>query len=270
MMSKECILIIKERIDFVMKKPIYKVLSVLALSLMLVNPIHANAEEILNGDSAGDKSSVMISEQQQIAIGLKKASSEQQVNDLLMKKAVIDRSQAKANIAATYTAATISVTYYKQENGYYCGPATTKQTIQYLNGTSDSQSTIATALGTTTDGTDGTKIVDYLNNKQSKIYWTIASDTSTSGLQTRISASITGTTKRPPVARTKFSKGGNWKYATAGHFMNISGYSANMEKVRVTDPNIGRVDSSATGSYYVTMDEMYNAINDHWAKHLYW
>lgn len=43
-----------------------------------------------------------------------------------------------------------------------------------------------------------------------------------------------------------------------------------METVRVTDPNIGRVDSSATGSYYVTMTEIRNAIIDHWAQHMYW
>lgn len=253
-----------------MKKNIYGVLSTFLVTMLLVTPVHVNAEDILNGDSAGDKNTIALSEQQQIQSGLQKAATKEQINDLLMKKAAIESSQSRANIAATYSASTISVTYYKQETSYYCGPATTKQTIQYMNGKSDTQSTIAKALGTTENGTDGTKIVEYLNGKQSRVYWTIADDTSTSGLQTRISHAIAGDTKRPPIARTKFSKGGNWKYSTAGHFLNISGYTNNMEKVRITDPNIGRVDSSSSGSYYVTMKEIRDAIINHFAQHMYW
>lgn len=52
--------------------------------------------------------------------------------------------------------------------------------------------------------------------------------------------------------------------------MNVSGYTTDMQKVRITDPNIGRVVSGSTGSYYVTFNEIYNGVIDHWAQHLYW
>lgn len=52
--------------------------------------------------------------------------------------------------------------------------------------------------------------------------------------------------------------------------MNVSGFTKDMAKYRVTDPNIGRVDSSASGSYYVTKSELLNAINDHPKQELYW
>lgn len=255
-----------------MKKPTYKVLSVFSiflLALLFLIPTNVNAEEILDGDSAGDRNIVTIPELKQIEIGLQNATSKEKVNDLLMKKELIERSQSNANVMATYPAKTIPVPHYKQQNGYYCGPATTKQTVQYMKGTSDSQATIAKALGTTSNGTDGLKIVEYLN-KRSNITWTIATDTSINGLKIRINGAFKASENRPPIVRAKFSKKGNWRYSTSGHFMNISGYTTNMAKIRVTDPNITRVDSSATGSYYVTMNEIRNAIIDHWAQHMYW
>ena len=41
----------------------------------------------------------------------------------------------------------MSVPYYKQESNDYCGPATTKQTLQYINGTSLSQDAYADLVG---------------------------------------------------------------------------------------------------------------------------
>lgn len=42
---------------------------------------------------------------------------------------------------------TLNVLYYKQESKDYCGPATTKQTLQYINGTSLSQDAYADLVG---------------------------------------------------------------------------------------------------------------------------
>ncbi|MFV0343389.1 MAG: hypothetical protein ACK5JH_10980 [Anaerocolumna sp.] len=53
--------------------------------------------------------------------------------------------------------------------------------------------------------------------------------------------------------------------------ISVSGDSANMLTIQVTDPNIGRVvTSNTTGKYYVSFSEAYNAVMDHWAQHLYW
>lgn len=70
---------------------------------------------------------------------------------------------------------TLAVPSYKQETNYWCGPATVKQVLGFLNSSSSSQSTYATALGTTKDGTDFTKIDDVLNKYQSKNNYVYAS-----------------------------------------------------------------------------------------------
>ena len=63
---------------------------------------------------------------------------------------------------------TLNVQYFKQENGYYCGPATTKQVLNFFNGSSLSQSQYARDLGTTTSGTVFPNIAGVLNKYQSK------------------------------------------------------------------------------------------------------
>jgi len=63
---------------------------------------------------------------------------------------------------------TISVTGFEQERNYWCGPATTKQVLHFLNGSSQTQTYYAGKLGTTTDGTDFSLIDDVLNNHQTK------------------------------------------------------------------------------------------------------
>ena len=59
---------------------------------------------------------------------------------------------------------------YKQETSYYCGPASVKQAIQWINGSSASQSTYASAMGTNSDsGTIVYNLTRYgLNAYQSK------------------------------------------------------------------------------------------------------
>ena len=78
-----------------------------------------------------------------------------------------------------YPARKLNMKSCKQINGYYCGPATTKQTLQYLTGKSYKQGDIAKALGTTKDGTDGTQIIKYLNMKQKKVNYMISTTTNT-------------------------------------------------------------------------------------------
>jgi hypothetical protein len=173
--------------------------------------------------------------------------------------------------AVSYTAATINVPNFKQETTYYCGPATTKQTMQYINGSSQTQSQIASALGTTSDGTDGTKIVTYLNNNQKRNSYTIATDLSVDGFKDRIYKSV-AVFNSPMVLRVKFTNtsGNSWKYSTTGHFMNVSGFTQDINTVRVTDPNIKNVNPSASDQYYVSFSELRQAELDHFAQHYYW
>ncbi|WP_346428438.1 C39 family peptidase [Brevibacillus halotolerans] len=74
---------------------------------------------------------------------------------------------------------TIGIKGFEQETSYWCGPATVKQVLHYINGSSKSQKSYAKELGTTTDGTDFSLIDDVLNDNQSKnkyVYTTHDSD----------------------------------------------------------------------------------------------
>lgn len=181
--------------------------------------------------------------------------------------------KARANVPAV----SLDVTVYKQEEKYYCGPATTKQTMKFLTGSADSQSTIAKALGTTTEGTDGLRIVSYLNSKQSKVRYTVQTNPSVDQLkswqQSGFNRIYMGgnmyTNLKPHIARVKLAQGQDWAYSTNGHFFNVTGYSANQAKTRISDPNIQRVQPSSTGHYLVTYTALYNATKNHFAKHYY-
>lgn len=174
---------------------------------------------------------------------------------------------------------TRSIPYYKQQNSYYCGPATTKQSLQYLKGTSPSQSTIASSLGTTTSGTDGTKIVEYLNNNQSSNYYVIVEPTSQSAMESTIYSGLTNF-NAPPILRVKITSGQvstqhpqSWYYTTNGHFMNISGqYTVNGSTIyQVTDPYIEYKASSITsGKYRINSSAVYTSTMNHFAHHFYY
>lgn len=59
---------------------------------------------------------------------------------------------------------TLNIVGYKQSNNYYCGPASVKTVLQYLNGNSLTQAQYASNMGTTSSyGTYVYKIVNELN-----------------------------------------------------------------------------------------------------------
>ncbi|MDD2591924.1 MAG: C39 family peptidase [Erysipelotrichaceae bacterium] len=58
----------------------------------------------------------------------------------------------------------LAIIGYEQENNYYCGPASVKVVLNYLTGVAYSQQSLATAMGTTTNGTTRSAIVNKLNS----------------------------------------------------------------------------------------------------------
>lgn len=166
---------------------------------------------------------------------------------------------------------TLNVPAYKQETSYWCGPATTKQTMQFLTGSSNSQSSIASSLGTTSSGTDGTKIVKYLNNNQSHYYYTIyelnQDDIDTEYAQQMIDLALF---QNAPVILRVNTKGiSGWPYSSSGHFLNLSGQTQYATKYQVTDPWIKWVDSSSTGTYWLNSTAVFDATLNHFAQHIY-
>lgn len=90
---------------------------------------------------------------------------------LLQLENELDKSLINSSVQSRYYVNKLSVTNYRQDNDYYCGPANVKQVVQYLNGSSASQSTYASYMGTnSTDGTYVYAIRNALNNYTSQSY----------------------------------------------------------------------------------------------------
>lgn len=64
----------------------------------------------------------------------------------------------------TYFTAQLNVPTFKQEENYYCGYASVKEVLQHINGTSKSQSTYASEMGTSGSSAVVYKIKNLLNN----------------------------------------------------------------------------------------------------------
>ncbi|RKI40713.1 hypothetical protein D7V86_16925 [bacterium D16-51] len=256
----------------------------------------AEQESVLCGDSLNDlEESMQYNEKEEIEKMLKEPEglSEAQIEDLKEKQKIVNNSllenklyvDAKTNnldIVPDISAFAagdrdvdkdrilLNMTQCEQKNSYYCGPATTRQTLLWINGSAPSQDKIAEGIGTTKDGTDGTKIVPYLNKKQKKRVYVISDSIDAVTIKSRIVTAISSADAVPVIARLKFDKGGDWEHETRGHYLNIAGYTTGMKKVYLTDPNITRVDPKAAGTYMVSFNSLHAAIKAHWTHHIYW
>ncbi len=165
---------------------------------------------------------------------------------------------------------TISVPVCKQETSYYCGPATVQQVLKFNNGVSDTttQAAIAKAIGTTTSGSTLSPMLPYIREHTTYgfVGYQIYKNPSIEQMRYLIAKTVYFD-YGPPIARIVFKKTGNWPYSTNGHYLNVSGYdyknesnlSASNNRVRLTDPNIQRVNPSSDGSYWVTLSEIHTA-----------
>lgn len=229
-----------------------------------------------NGDSMTDVS-MTLEEQEQILLE-EPNLSEQQKNMIKEKFAfhkelvetIKSKEKSKKDSVSTLTtnnpSGTISVPYFKQETNYWCGPATTKQSIHFINASSSSQATIAQAIGTTTAGSDLLSQVNYLNKNQSRNAYMIVNSPSEALIKSIAEYAVRK--PAPAIGRLKIAKGGNWAYSSAGHFLNVSGYSSYGSSIRVTDPYIGWITPSSTGSYFVTSAEFHTATKNHFANQI--
>ncbi|MCZ0704261.1 hypothetical protein J2T56_002563 [Natronobacillus azotifigens] len=99
-------------------------------------------------------------------------------------------------ISANGEMKTLGVTAFKQSTGYWCGPATVKQVIHFFRNISGTQQFYADRLGTTTAGTDFSKIPGVLNSYQTENRYIYQSYNSNEFLSWR-SALILSRSNRP-------------------------------------------------------------------------
>ena len=97
-----------------------------------------------------------------------KLSAEQE--EVFLEKLQIIYEDSGIQKASFPSSKYLAMVNYKQENGYYCGPATCKQTIKYINGSAKSQSAIAKSIGTTSAGSALPNMKNYVNKTTGKGY----------------------------------------------------------------------------------------------------
>lgn len=165
---------------------------------------------------------------------------------------------------------TLSVPVFQQETEYYCAPATVKQVLHYINGSSSSQGTYASLLGTTSSGTDMTVIPNLLNSKQSENQYIYSSVSNEGRWLDQIEASLNNYTPAIIDIDTRLV---SWPYKTSGHFVNISGLDAldinsngdTNGDIRITDPYV-----KGLGNKWYDIQTVFEANTDHWRSAIIW
>lgn len=159
----------------------------------------------------------------------------------------------------------LSVPICKQINGYYCGPATVQQTIKFYKGSAPEQTTLAAQLGTTTAGTDMTKISGVLNANLGYNQYSMITIGTESDWTNKITYALS--INKPVVIDIKASPALGWLYRTEGHFLNVSGYNRGVSpsQVKVTDPN-----ANCLGEYWYPASTVYAVNNAHFRRAMIW
>jgi hypothetical protein len=173
-------------------------------------------------------------------------------------------------IGDTYN--TISVDYFEQETNYYCGPATVKQVLEFINGDSESQDEYADMLGTNEEGTDFSKIDDVLNDEQDEntyVYRDFDSDEKDSWLD-KIIWGIDN--EYPTVLDLEIDPDYMPKYKThiEGHILNTSGYDLEDWELRLTDPFDQGNRGVTIGNTWHPLDGVWEANQEHFRKAIIW
>lgn len=164
---------------------------------------------------------------------------------------------------------TIAVPSYKQTTSYYCGPATIKQVVQFLKGSSLAQSSYASQLGTTSSaGSDFSLVDNVLNNNQTKKTFVYGNIGTYDNWANRIKTSLTN--NYPVVLDLKITPSYMPKYTRniAGHILNVSGVNTTSTpfQVRLTDPFDEGGRGVTLGNVWHPQKGVYDANNAHFRK----
>lgn len=166
---------------------------------------------------------------------------------------------------------TLGVPSFEQITSYYCGPATVKQVLHYLNGASSSQGTYASQLGTTSDGTVFSLVDDVLNKNQSKNNYVVAKIGTYDSWSSKVQYALDR--NYPAVLDLKIDPSYMPKYTRpiAGHILNVSGVDSKYTspaQVRLTDPFDQDNRGVTLGNIWHPHKGVYNANNAHFRQEI--
>lgn len=171
----------------------------------------------------------------------------------------------------------LSVQQFKQELNYWCGPAVTKQTINFLSGgaINPSQSSLASILGTTTAGTASGRMNQYLSS-QGYPYANVSTATMTTRDLVNYVATAIDSYSSPPFGGVTIKSNQKvdsysdigWHYTTGGHFINISEIfqmepEYEESKFYIVDPYGTWVDNTLD-YYFVTAEQYADVMRSFW------
>lgn len=203
---------------------------ILALAMLSSYCVVANAEDTASNIVGG----VIQATAQEEAEYLESLTDE----DIALINKKIEEAYNVANQNETRAATKLSIpgtfTMYQQENNYYCVPACIKSVLKYLTGTTYSQSSIASAIGTTSTGTSAVNIVPYLNEKQD-FYFARTTNFDQNTLCTYLYYTV-GNVGVPGMLFFVNPSGTNWHYATYGHCLVVNAVYSDHSKLQFADP----------------------------------
>lgn len=182
------------------------------------------------------------------------------------EKAIKEMNEAFSNPDGYYKV--LSVPSYEQQTSYWCGPATVKQVLGFLNGTSSTQAIYASALGTTENGTVFNNIDTALNKYQTKNVYANVSIGDYASWSGKVKYSLDK--NLPPLLDLRISPSYMPKYTRAidGHILNVSGVdsrqiSSSEVLVRLTDPFDQDGRGVTLGNIWHPHKGVYNSNNAH-------
>lgn len=204
-----------------------------------------------------------ISPEEQLSRYLERQGLTAEQREAAVEKYNLGQSLTNGNKLARVARASskvLSVPWFSQEEDYYCGPATLRQTVYFLNDMADPQSMLAEELGTTsTSGTDTNKMCEYLNDNTdwsfSVLWWWVDKEAFANMI-------VADTDDNKPIIGHITMKGyavslggdGEWPFYTEGHYINYNSYSDSGETFHVTDPYADRY-GITDGKYTVFYDQ---------------
>ena len=189
------------------------------------------------------------------------ATAEQIAEATKIETDIIQVSETLSTNSTTWTYLP-GFTVYNQAGRYYCGPACVQAALNYINGSSPSQDTIA--AGCYTDPYKGTStdlILPYINKKQSRRVYVKSLNETEDVMKDQLSQAIE-VNNAPAIIGLKFVVSDGWLYDTSGHFMSVYGAREDQTIYALGDPWIGYVDSGVNDypwSYPKGADIIYTA-----------
>lgn len=201
----------------------------------------------------------------------------------LQKQRALEKLKAKlhetnsaqlASVNSSNYSYTLNVPYQCQAEDYFCGPATTRQTLLFYKVSNvPSQYDIADDLNVTASlgVPDAGYMIDYINSyiPDEAPY----SEEHPENIDDMIlSFKVACKSYGPPILRIKANTSSDWPYTTGGHFLNVSGAYKNGSEYtfELTDPYIEWATINNSGKYEATAEEVYDVVTLHWFGGYWW